>query len=224
MAARPKIPAEVETRLLVAAKHTCSICKVSPGSIHHIEPWEESRSHAADNLIVLCPNCHARVHSDPKMTKAIRRDQLKEYKRRWEETCAGDPLSPASGDSSVRPVELLRERLARISIGKVVPKFAVSDDFIRVGELHYLDLSEEEREKFEYVRLCKNPRKVTVDHHELRVGFWDATKIYGKCPYCGKGWEAPKSSVKTGVVYDDWIVPCPYCQKPFFVAQGTGIP
>lgn len=59
---RPKIPAGLERRVKVEAGHRCAIptCKSVPIEINHIEPWAKVREHTFENLIALCPTCHAR--------------------------------------------------------------------------------------------------------------------------------------------------------------------
>ncbi|MBI4288843.1 MAG: HNH endonuclease [Chloroflexi bacterium] len=48
--------------VLVEAGHRCAIptCRQTPVEIAHIVPWEQIREHGFDNLIALCPTCHAR--------------------------------------------------------------------------------------------------------------------------------------------------------------------
>ena len=49
--------------------HTCSVCgfqgnpEVSILEIHHILPLRDGGDESADNLVVLCPNCHSIAHS-----------------------------------------------------------------------------------------------------------------------------------------------------------------
>jgi hypothetical protein len=64
MTSRPAIPADLKRRILVEAGHRCGIprCEATQIDIHHIEPWEVCKKHEYENLIVLCPNCHRRVH------------------------------------------------------------------------------------------------------------------------------------------------------------------
>ena len=58
---RPEIPADIKRRVLVEAGHRCAIltCRAMMPEIHHIIPWAECREHKYENLIALCPNCHA---------------------------------------------------------------------------------------------------------------------------------------------------------------------
>ena len=63
MTDRPAIPAEVKRRVLVEAGHRCAIptCRCIIVELHHIIPYETCRSHNYENLIALCPTCHARA-------------------------------------------------------------------------------------------------------------------------------------------------------------------
>jgi hypothetical protein len=59
---RPAIPAELKRRVLMEAGHRCAIptCRSVPVELAHIEPWARIRDHTFENLIALCPTCHAR--------------------------------------------------------------------------------------------------------------------------------------------------------------------
>jgi len=60
---RPKIPADIKREVLVEAGHKCSIhnCEHTATEFHHIVPWSQCKSHQANNIIALCPNCHTRA-------------------------------------------------------------------------------------------------------------------------------------------------------------------
>ena len=74
---RPKIPTELKRRVLLEAGHRCAIhtCRYIDVEIHHIVPWAECNEHKYENLIALCPNCHARAEK-----KEIDRKSLRSYK------------------------------------------------------------------------------------------------------------------------------------------------
>lgn len=59
MSNRPKIPADTKRKVLNEAGHQCAVDGKRPVHIAHIEPFNKSREHNAENLIALCPNCHA---------------------------------------------------------------------------------------------------------------------------------------------------------------------
>ena len=58
---RRKLPREVERDVLVEAGHRCAIpaCRALHPEVHHIKPLAEGGSDDFENLIALCPNCHA---------------------------------------------------------------------------------------------------------------------------------------------------------------------
>jgi hypothetical protein len=73
----------VRDRLLVEARHRCTICAEKCFEIHHIIEQAEGGSDESDNLIVLCPNCHQhRYHRSGEFT----RDQLYLYKKALKES------------------------------------------------------------------------------------------------------------------------------------------
>lgn len=58
---RPAMPAQRRREVLVEAGHRCAIpaCKQIPVEVHHIDG--DRTNHAFENLIALCPTCHARA-------------------------------------------------------------------------------------------------------------------------------------------------------------------
>lgn len=75
---RPKIPASIQRQVLIESGHRCAIptCRhMSDLHIHHIVPWHECKEHKEENLIPLCPNCHAAAHSGK-----IDKQSLRTYK------------------------------------------------------------------------------------------------------------------------------------------------
>lgn len=59
---RPDIPRPLERAVKVEAGHRCAIptCRTIPVQIAHIVPYQQVREHKFENLIALCPTCHAR--------------------------------------------------------------------------------------------------------------------------------------------------------------------
>lgn len=79
MSERPEIPVQLKRDVLVEAGHRCAIpaCKAIPVEIAHIEPWTKVKAHTFDNLIALCPTCHARYDSS---SGGIDRKAMRQYK------------------------------------------------------------------------------------------------------------------------------------------------
>lgn len=72
----------IRDQLLVEARHRCTICAEKCFEIHHIIEQAEGGTDDAENLIVLCPNCHQhRYHRSSEFT----RDHLRLYKQRLKE-------------------------------------------------------------------------------------------------------------------------------------------
>jgi hypothetical protein len=76
--AREPIPEALRRRVLVEAGHRCAIptCRNPVTEIAHIVPYHEVQKHEYENLIALCPTCHARADR-----REIDRKSLKIYKR-----------------------------------------------------------------------------------------------------------------------------------------------
>lgn len=71
---RPAVSAELRRRILTEAGHRCAIptCRYIEVEVHHIIPWEQCRTHEYENLIALCPNCHARADRGEMDRKSLR--------------------------------------------------------------------------------------------------------------------------------------------------------
>lgn len=73
--ARQHIPNDVKLRLLVEAGYRCAVptCRtILTLDLHHIIEVTEGGGNQPDNLICLCPNCHALYHRQKIPQEAIR--------------------------------------------------------------------------------------------------------------------------------------------------------
>jgi hypothetical protein len=75
---RPPIPEPLKRRVLVEAGHRCAIptCRTPVTEVAHIIPYSIVKKHEYENLIALCPTCHARADKGE-----IDRASLRMYKR-----------------------------------------------------------------------------------------------------------------------------------------------
>lgn len=92
MAKRTKIPKAVRDKVLVDAMHRCCLCPEHHDIIdlHHLEQISEGGPNTEDNLMAICPTCHAKIH---RIRNRYTPDQLRMYKERWVQLCAqGLPL------------------------------------------------------------------------------------------------------------------------------------
>ncbi len=92
MAKRRAIPTAVRDRLLVEAMHRCCLCPEHHDvtDLHHIVPISAGGPNTLDNLMVVCPTCHAKIH---RIRNRYTIEQLRMYKERWVRLCAlGLPL------------------------------------------------------------------------------------------------------------------------------------
>lgn len=89
---RTPIPEATLVKLLFNNKWVCCACRsqTAPVIVHHIEPWAKSRSHDIKNLVVLCPNCHAKAHTKGDLNQNLSPERLRELKRRWEQEVKTD--------------------------------------------------------------------------------------------------------------------------------------
>ncbi len=87
---RPAIPKDIERAVKTEAGHRCAIpaCKQTPVELHHIEPFSKVQEHTLENLIALCPNCHARADKGEidKQSLLICKSNLSVLNGRYNET------------------------------------------------------------------------------------------------------------------------------------------
>ncbi len=71
---RKTIPANIKREILLEAGYSCSnpICHIPLLHAHHIDYVENGGGNSGENLIALCPNCHAMVHNKTIPTEAIK--------------------------------------------------------------------------------------------------------------------------------------------------------
>ena len=77
----------VRDKLLVDAMHRCCLCPEHHDIIdaHHIVPIAEDGPDTEENLMAVCPTCHAKI---TRIKGQYTRDQLRMYKERWVQSCA----------------------------------------------------------------------------------------------------------------------------------------
>lgn len=74
------IPSALAQQLYEMAGHRCTICEAPWLELHHIDELHGVGKTEYVNLIVLCPNCHTRVHQEGVPTKT----ELRHYKLKQE--------------------------------------------------------------------------------------------------------------------------------------------
>ncbi|MFF3229124.1 HNH endonuclease [Nocardia suismassiliense] len=123
---RPPIPNELRRAVLVEAGHRCAIptCRQYPVEVDHIVDWAKTRRHDFDNLIALCPTCHARKTKGEIDTLAMKQYKLNlgvSVNRPWPRT---DPQAPSEvGTSGIgEPLDRMNDPIAL----EVQPSIAVS--------------------------------------------------------------------------------------------------
>lgn len=85
---RKPVPSRIVTRLLTDTDSRCCLCwdygKETPIILHHIEEYRTSRDNREDNLVVVCPNHHADIHTIPEISHhRWPPDVLRQKKKQW---------------------------------------------------------------------------------------------------------------------------------------------
>lgn len=85
VSARPPIPEPVVSEILFKSKWTCCICREANKAVivHHLIPWSESRSHSADNLVLLCLDHHGEAHTVRQLSLNLTSDRIRDARARW---------------------------------------------------------------------------------------------------------------------------------------------
>jgi hypothetical protein len=151
---RPAIPTETLAAVLIANRFTCCVCNDSSRRVivHHIEEWSVSRSHAPENLAVLCLIDHDKAHLRGGLAQNLTPQLLRDFKRRWEEKAGHLPLGavpmpvtepsglPNNGDGTryafyqrVSDAEIA-ESLNRLRQARFLSGFAARDEAGRLAD------------------------------------------------------------------------------------------
>lgn len=82
---RKRIPQRTIDELLFRTDHTCSICRTpnKDVQVHHID--SNHSNNRADNLIVVCLDCHSRATGNAGLGHSFTPGELQKYKRFWEQ-------------------------------------------------------------------------------------------------------------------------------------------
>jgi 5-methylcytosine-specific restriction endonuclease McrA len=83
---RPPIPNDTLSKLLFDNRFQCCVCRDPdlPIIVHHIVEWARSRSHAPENLAVLCLKHHSDAHSKKELAQNLDHKTLTKIKDAWE--------------------------------------------------------------------------------------------------------------------------------------------
>jgi hypothetical protein len=137
MAAKPKIEAQVRRQVLIEAGYRCAVptCRtILAIDLHHLDPVSKGGGNTPDNLLALCPTCHALHHRGDIPAEALRvwKGMLvslneginKEAKDLLLLLAMGEQERPAwySAEGVMRLTPLIVARLVRVQPG--VPEMA----------------------------------------------------------------------------------------------------
>lgn len=109
----------LKDRLLVEVAHRCCICPEHEDitEIHHIVAVGKGGSSNYENLIVLCPNCHAKVHREKgKYTPA----QLKMYKTKWIKKSKSEGKSSGASTALIPEIDVKQINTEKIDVKLII--------------------------------------------------------------------------------------------------------
>lgn len=81
---RIPVPQEIADQIIFDNDRTCCVCNEPdpPVEIHHID--EDHTNNSADNLALVCKNCHSKCHRTAKFERKTGPGVIKKYKTNWE--------------------------------------------------------------------------------------------------------------------------------------------
>jgi hypothetical protein len=109
---RPPIPDDTLYSLLYECRWTCCRCRDPSKSvvIHHIAPWSVTRNHGAENLVLLCNDCHSEAHTSRELAQNFTPEAIRDHKRRWLETVQFTAAMDVASDSHDLCASLLAKK------------------------------------------------------------------------------------------------------------------
>ena len=104
---RKAIPKKIEACVLAANRHRCCICHKRVGAIqiHHIDG--DRNNNDPENLCVLCLDHHDEVEGKHGLGKSYTIDELRIYKKEWEETNKIQAKTPTNETLTNMEIEIL---------------------------------------------------------------------------------------------------------------------
>jgi len=137
---RPPIPPKTLSKVLIESKMTCCVCRdPSQGIIvHHIHEYSDSRSHAEDNLVVLCLNHHGEAHTKRELQLNLTPERLREFKKQWlEQVKQYDNREALSANSgySYQSINQIADSVALVTTPVMSLQFADHETRQELGKL-----------------------------------------------------------------------------------------
>ncbi len=128
------IPNENEIEILFRNDHSCCMCQegkkeIKRIQIHHIN--ENRSDYNLDNLAVLCDICHNRLKDKLWMGRKFYEEEVKRYKKLWEETVAERIKNLAFSSKKIK---------------EKITKEKIKEKFDETGKLSEREIEREKRE------------------------------------------------------------------------------
>ncbi|MBB3342219.1 HNH endonuclease signature motif containing protein [Luteimonas sp. RC10] len=170
------VPTALEQLLFELAGHRCTICKAPWMEVHHILELENGGETAYENLIVLCPNCHTRVHAEgvPSAT------ELRHYKAKQEIAYELPVLSRLSHEE--------RSFLRELSAKTIEQRLAFSRRFSKEVSASSQDQAVESyRAEVGYIELQRNDMARVDLEHAITLTDGNSVSVSLRVHLTGKG-------------------------------------
>lgn len=150
MSTRTPIPAAVRTRILIANTHSCCVCQRGGVQLHHING--DNSNHSDDNLAALCLVHHDKATAPRSLTAALTADEIRTYKRCWEESCKSTFRRIARSRTAFYMVDYKNAERIRQMYLQLNPA-----EHRRAAEILRAEFLEEDALRKQYFDLCTEP-------------------------------------------------------------------
>lgn len=186
-AERPPIPDATVNSLLYRSNRTCCICHDPTRTvvIHHIDPWEHSRSHDETNLVVVCLAHHDEAHTSRELSRNLTPDQLRFSKQAWEQEVKEANTRALFATKSVSLNSAFWDYFNRVRIGHVLNDLQIPRDLLPE---HVANPAQESASLGRQYRYQGHPWSQEPDEYEFyaaairaictRNNWWDLKRIW----------------------------------------------
>ena len=85
--------------LIFKSRNTCCVCRGKKSNaiqIHHIDEHAKGGDNDPQNLAVICPACHELTMKGTGVTQRLKKDQILDFKKKWEEVVAIEDVKQAN--------------------------------------------------------------------------------------------------------------------------------
>lgn len=179
---RKPLPRKLEKEIYQQFQSRCPFCgveDVATFQVHHIEPYATVEEHKAENLILLCANCHQKVEAGKISLREVLTAKVKAeivWETAKEATPAGNTINVEGGNHGV-----IANTLTMASVKKTIkiapPVGTIGSDFELRNYAKYLI---DQYHEFKKAEMGKRRMNYTILYGNIKKEFggkWDMLSV-----------------------------------------------